>query len=476
MMDFKKSRIEMCVPPWLVFIVSFAVTLWLWHTASVDNHTIRKARFQNRVSLVTARIHEEIKDIETLLHGCDGLFAAGSKVSRAEWRSYINSLYRGKDLTGLQGLGFAQRVSAADLASHVQNIQAEGFATYTVKPEGERAEYFPIIYLEPFHDRNLRAFGYDMFSEPTRRAAMEKARDEGTTTVSGKVTLVQEKPDEIAQAGFLIYHPLYSGNTASATLNDRRQMLTGFAYSPIRFGDFLNALDLAKKNWVGISVYDGDESDPACLAYESSTDPESEKLSAAYVPSFVAIEKIPVYGRTWTIKLISMPSFDLASDSSKPLYILFLGFLISCLLAEASRIVRSRNQALQVVEQMKTDLEIRVREQTEDLRKSNRLLRMLSDWNQTLIRAESETHLLETMTDLLIKIGGYQCCLVGYPENDATQSIRPVAQRGFEEDQLKTIDLSWAEAEVADRPLGMAIRGGRHVIVNDVLTEPGRTH
>ncbi len=40
--------------------------------------------------------------------------------------------------------------------------------------------------------RNLRAFGFDMYSEPVRRAAMEAARDTGAAALSGKVVLVQE--------------------------------------------------------------------------------------------------------------------------------------------------------------------------------------------------------------------------------------------------------------------------------------------
>jgi hypothetical protein len=36
-----------------------------------------------------------------------------------------------------------------------------------------------IIYLKPFSGRNLRAFGYDMYSEATRNAAMAQARDLG---------------------------------------------------------------------------------------------------------------------------------------------------------------------------------------------------------------------------------------------------------------------------------------------------------
>ena len=76
-------------------------------------------------------------------------------------------------------MGFALRAASDEMAEHIRRVRAEGFPDYTVRPEGERAEYTPILYLEPFDERNQRAFGYDMFSEPVRRAAMERARSGG---------------------------------------------------------------------------------------------------------------------------------------------------------------------------------------------------------------------------------------------------------------------------------------------------------
>ncbi len=75
-------------------------------------------------------------------------------------------------------------IAAKDKEEHIRRMQEEGFPSYTINPAGNRAQYSSIIYLEPFADRNLRAFGYDMYSEPVRRAAMEQARDTGTMVVS----------------------------------------------------------------------------------------------------------------------------------------------------------------------------------------------------------------------------------------------------------------------------------------------------
>jgi CHASE1-domain containing sensor protein len=83
--------------------------------------------------------------------------------------------------------------------------------------------------------RNRAAIGYDMFTDPTRRATMERARDSGQPAASGIVTLVQEL-DADKQPGFLIYVPVYDGPTPRR-IDRRRARLRGFVYSPFRAGD-----------------------------------------------------------------------------------------------------------------------------------------------------------------------------------------------------------------------------------------------
>lgn len=95
------------------------------------------------------------------------------------------------------------------------------------------APFSTSIYLEPFTGDNLRAFGYDMFSEPVRQEAMQRAGDSGRAALSGMVTLIQESPGE-GQPGFLIYNPIYRKGMPLATVDERRAALLGFAYSPFR--------------------------------------------------------------------------------------------------------------------------------------------------------------------------------------------------------------------------------------------------
>jgi len=172
----------------------------------------------------------------------------------------------------VQGIGFSQVIPPQQLAAHIAGIRAEGFADYTVRPAGERAIYTSIIYLEPFRDRNLRAFGFDMFSEPVRRAAMEQARDSGVPALSGKVELVQETGTEV-QAGTLMYVPVYRNGAPTDSVEQRRAALIGWSYSPYRMKDLLEGLlahwDDHKTRRVHLQIYAGLEVKTDELLYDS---------------------------------------------------------------------------------------------------------------------------------------------------------------------------------------------------------------
>jgi PAS domain S-box-containing protein len=108
----------------------------------------------------------------------------------------------------------------------------------------------------------------------------------------------------------------------------------------------------------------------------------------------------------------------------------------------------------------------------ESLRKVNRTLRLLSECNQTLIRATEETSLLKEICRLIVEEGGYRLAWVGLAEADESKSVRPAAQAGFEDGYLDTLRLTWADTERGRGPAGTAIRTGVRVICRDIHTDP----
>ena len=153
---------------------------------------------------------------EQVLKSGIGLFKASPNISRKQWAIFVNEHKLDENFKGIQGFGYSEVVLPENKTKHEERIKKEGFNNFKIHPAGQRELYTSIVYLEPFDERNTRAFGYDMFSEKVRNKAMSKAITSGNATLSGKITLVQEFDTDI-QAGFLMYLPLYKVNAKIET-------------------------------------------------------------------------------------------------------------------------------------------------------------------------------------------------------------------------------------------------------------------
>jgi len=280
-------------------------------------------------------------------------FYSWPSVTRENWRRFVENLQLSENYPGIQGIGFAKVISPSDLAAHVSEVRSEGFSNYRIWPEGERPFYTSIIYLEPFDWRNQRAFGYDMFSEPVRRGAMERARDIGQPSLSGKVRLVQET-NEAVQAGFLVYLPVYR-SPSPGSLEERRRDLLGYVYSPFRMGDFMQGLLGDRERHVALEIFDGEGLSDDGLMYSTRSPDGPPALEAA---PFVEIVPFASGGHTWTLRFSSLPSLSI--DRAKPLLVLGGGTLVSFLLAAITwALARNRAQAAAANLQLQADIQRR---------------------------------------------------------------------------------------------------------------------
>lgn len=108
----------------------------------------------------------------------------------------------------------------------------------------------------------------------------------------------------------------------------------------------------------------------------------------------------------------------------------------------------------------------------ESLYRTNRTLRMLMRCNETLVRAENESDLLQAVCDVITTDNGYRLAWIGYADNDEYKSIRPVAQTGFEDGLLEGLKLTWADEENGRGASGTAIRTGLPCLMKDLLNDP----
>ncbi|WRH67198.1 MAG: CHASE domain-containing protein [Planktothrix sp. GU0601_MAG3] len=303
-----------------------------------------KPRFQQTENL----IRDRVKTYIALLRAGSGLFATHDPVDRETFRAYMEQLKLRAEYPGIQGIGFTIRVQPSEKDQLIARMKAEGIPNFAIHPDYPRPEYNAIIYLEPPDERNLAAIGFDMFTEPVRRRAMENARDGGVPVASGKVKLLQEI-DAQKQAGFLIYFPIYRGNSTPPTVTERRQKLLGFIYSPFRIGDFMQGLFGSRPNaFIDFKIYDGLAITPSCFLYDSNP----SRLSG-FKPQFEHRKMISIGRQTWTIVYTSRPEIDFNSQRLIAPYIALVGSFVGIILF---RLMQSQIKARYMAEKTATEL------------------------------------------------------------------------------------------------------------------------
>lgn len=99
-----------------------------------------------------------------------------------------------------------------------------------------------------------------------------------------------------------------------------------------------------------------------------------------------------------------------------------------------------------------------------------RAYRTLLSCNRLVIRGPAEPELLREMCAIAVREAGYRLAWVGYKREDASRTVSPAAQFGFEAGYLEGIHVAWDEGPYGRGPTGTAIRTGRACVVQDVLT------
>lgn len=374
-----------------LLVLALATTLFAWRYTHNERIASAQAQFNGQADEIRRRLVIRMAVYEQVLRGGLGLFEASSEVTRAEWKRYVATLRLDENFPGILGVGFSLRLTPADKDAHIARIRAEGFADYTIRPEEARPEYNSIVYLEPFSGRNLRAFGYDMFTEATRRQAMERARDEGRAALSGKVTLVQETEGEV-QAGVLMYLPFYRQGVTLSTPEERRQALIGYVYSAFRMGDLMGTLLRSSDQDLRMEVFDGDAPTPEARLFDSAgANPPIAAL-------FTKTQAINVNGRPWLLRFSALPAFSARIDRGLSTAILIGGTLISLLLfAVTNAFAATRSRALELAGQM-----------TEQLRSSEDRLRAVLDSTVDAILTIDERGRIETVNPSVERLFGWR--------------------------------------------------------------------
>jgi len=229
-----------------------AVVLGIGLTVSVVLFLILQGReqermqieFERRAGYMVSALTKSLDGSLEILHAIDSFFAASHAVERQTFRALVEpALARSP---AILALSWQPRVPAAEREAYEEAAQLDGLSDFQFTEldsqgqpirAGSRDEHFPVYYLEPLKG-NEPALGFDVASHPTRLEALERARDTGKPTATGRIRLVTDSEDRY---GFLIILPIYRRGAPHDTVQERREALHSFVLGAFRVSDLVEA-------------------------------------------------------------------------------------------------------------------------------------------------------------------------------------------------------------------------------------------
>ncbi|OQW91392.1 MAG: hypothetical protein BWK79_16985, partial [Beggiatoa sp. IS2] len=200
---------------------------------------------EKKADIHVRTLRQAFTSFGTILHSIGSLYNVYGRIERQDFSQFVK--YQLANNLGIQALEWIPCVPEEQHLPMEEQIHQQGFsqfhfwqfsATGAMEPVITRPVYYPVLHVEPFTE-NEHTLGYDVGSDETLKATLEKARDQGQLTTSGAIKIRTARGELL---GFRTFVPVYRRDSQPRTLEQRRQELIGFAVGVFSFGELAQTI------------------------------------------------------------------------------------------------------------------------------------------------------------------------------------------------------------------------------------------
>ena len=404
--------------PLTVLLLSLAATLGAWWLLQREVTRADRARFERLservVSLIEARLLESARAVDATF----GLYAASQTVDPGELRTFYEAI-RNHIPSGLQGLGYIQRLPRTTVPQLEAELRAAGIPDFSVEPGGKGDFAYIVTQMEPI-ETNRRAWGLDLTTGIKRRGAAEEAAVSGNLVLSRSLEVITGAHTDTT--GFLLFVPHFAGGRPPAAPAERLAATRGWVYASLQVRPLLEPVLPATDGQIDFELFQGDDTTSATLLYDADGHLPAFPTPRAITPEdhrgrmFTTKTRFVAYAQPWTLLLSTRSEFDAVSNRHWPLVVLVCGGILSMLGAGLTwSLMHSRENARTLARQMTAELR---RAETE----SHRLALVASGTTNAVIIADPDGR-IEWVNDGFTRLSGYSLAEVrGRPGGELLQA------------------------------------------------------
>lgn len=259
------GRLNRVVPTVLVLLIGIMGSVAAFTAVHEYVSNRSQARFVSLAGDRASLIEEGLSRAIFAIQSVGSLYDTVDEVSAAQFAGFAEPLL--KRFPTLTAVGWVPKVREEVRTAFERAAQSllPGFRITERDDQGGlrgasgREVYFPVYHIRPY-EGNEAALGFDIYSNPVRRVAIDRAGETGKTISTARIRLVQETGE---QYSLLLIHPVFRRDVASVGI----KRLRGVASAVYRIGDGVEGA-LARVDPSGLDIW----------LFDRSGEPESQFL------------------------------------------------------------------------------------------------------------------------------------------------------------------------------------------------------
>ncbi|MGY0612405.1 MULTISPECIES: CHASE domain-containing protein [unclassified Luteimonas] len=280
----------------LVLVAALTLVAIYATGAGTRERAMSEARLAAEADQVVARLRQQLLTYELVTRGGVSLLAAIQRPNERQWRNYTDGLDLSQRFPAMLGLCYAAAMSPAELQEFQLEQRAASRQLFRVDPPGARAEYGPVILLEPRTVASADVVGFDMLTEPVQAVAMDAAR----TSAAARITAPLPTMQEGAGPGLVIYAPVYRSGIVPRSQAARAAALSGWVCAPFSIDLFVATAVPADGDGLSVRIVDMGEDDAEgddlpVFPHDAAAFPDADADGVRHS----LVEQ--VYGRRWRL-------------------------------------------------------------------------------------------------------------------------------------------------------------------------------
>jgi len=231
-----------------IFLLVSAITALSVY--AIEQVEIQRAEAQHRqMAIAASSAVERLVNANAVYLRAGSLLTAERADPERAFDTFARQLDTDRSLQAGGALGWSAVLPSEEVPALEARLRQKGVAGFAVHPRPMGGLVMPMIYLHPDSPAARRGLGFDVFSESSRRIALERAMRSGSPVISGSVQLAV--PDRNGRrTGFAMFMPVYGPD------HGRRQ-LVGVLSRGFAAQSFLtSALSAERLQDYGVALYD----------------------------------------------------------------------------------------------------------------------------------------------------------------------------------------------------------------------------